>query len=144
MYAARCSIHLRSLPLGGLGRGAGAGESQLCRVDAGIGVLRRTIRHFEAGPCFYCGRPTFRPFDHRADSYPWAHTRDHVIPPQRCYKSKKRKRRHHNRPRSLVVPACRECNRTKGNAQPSQDLIARAEEYVWSQRSSTCASTSNA
>jgi len=35
----------------------------LAPVTAAI-VLRRTIRHFEAGPCFYCGRPTFRPFDY--------------------------------------------------------------------------------
>lgn len=43
-------------------------------------VLRRSIWHFDAGPCFYCGRPTFRPFDRHATRYVWSHTRDHVVP----------------------------------------------------------------
>jgi hypothetical protein len=110
-------------------------------VDAGIGVLRRTIRHFEAGPCFYCGRPTFQPFGYTSTRYFWSHTRDHVVPVCAVAKEKygksspKRTNKiRHNGKRLLVVPACSQCNQMKGNTPPSQSLIARAMEYVRSQR----------
>jgi hypothetical protein len=103
-------------------------------------VLRRTIRQFAAGPCFYCGRPTFRPFGYPSTRYHWSHTRDHVVPvcavakdkygkssPKRTQKIRRKGRR------LLVVPACWQCNQVKGNTQPSQSLIARATEYVRSQ-----------
>src|SRR5207245_2643111 len=40
-------------------------------------VLRRMR---QLGLCFYCGRPTFRPFDHALARYAWSYTLDHIIP----------------------------------------------------------------
>ncbi len=98
-------------------------------------VLRRTIRHFEAGPCFYCSGLTFRPYTRT--HYPWAQTRNHVFPASAIAKqkygkssTKRTQKIRQSGMRLLVVPACWQCNQMKGNTPLSQSLIDRARGYA--------------
>lgn len=85
-------------------------------------VLRRQPKPFVAGPCFYCGRLTFRTYSQ--DWFPWKHTRDHVIPVSKVPKDKRKNLQF------LTVPCCGACNSKKSNRMPSQKILNRAPAFV--------------